>query len=155
VGLDPSRHQDSRRLIRFNSSLSRLRVFLRRTGGPIKPYLLETAPLGARSAALSWQTVSTNVATVVVGLVGVGLTATMPPAGLDAYGWRIAFLVGAVTLPFALWMRRGPPETLHLAAARSCDRLGGHPLVRPLLMRISKTAGSASQSPENAMAQRG
>ncbi|MBV8683878.1 MAG: MFS transporter, partial [Caulobacteraceae bacterium] len=31
---------------------------------------------------------------------------------LDAYGWRIAFLLGAVTLPFGLWLRRSLPETL-------------------------------------------
>src|SRR6185369_6629515 len=32
---------------------------------------------------------------------------------LTDYGWRIAFLLGAVTLPVGLWMRRGLPETLH------------------------------------------
>lgn len=85
--------------------------------GPITAYLLETAPLGARGASLSWVTVSANVATVVASLVGVGLTATMPPAVLDAYGWRIAFLIGAVALPFAFWMRRELPETLHLPVA--------------------------------------
>src|SRR5262249_43829864 len=46
-------------------------------------------------------------------LVGVGLSAVLTPAALDAYGWRIAFLLGAVTLPFGLWLRHGLPETLH------------------------------------------
>jgi MFS transporter, MHS family, citrate/tricarballylate:H+ symporter len=41
----------------------------------------------------------------------------MAPAALDAYGWRIAFLLGAVTIPFGLWIRRGLPETLHLPDA--------------------------------------
>jgi MFS family permease len=85
--------------------------------GPITAYLLETAPLDARGASLSWVTVSANLATVVAGLVGVGLTATMPPAMLDAYGWRIAFLIGAAVLPFAFWMRRELPETLNLPVA--------------------------------------
>src|SRR5579871_5315810 len=31
------------------------------------------------------------------------------------YGWRIAFLLGAATLPFGLWLRRALPETLHRA----------------------------------------
>ena len=38
----------------------------------------------------------------------------MSSAALDAYGWRVAFLLGASCLPFGLWMRRGLPETLHL-----------------------------------------
>ncbi|MGZ5999294.1 MAG: MFS transporter [Rhizomicrobium sp.] len=47
------------------------------------------------------------------GLVGVGLSSVMAPGALDAYGWRIAFLLGAITLPFGLWIRRSLPETLH------------------------------------------
>jgi MFS family permease len=47
------------------------------------------------------------------GLVGVSLSALLSPADLDGYGWRIAFLLGAATLPFGLLIRRGLPETLH------------------------------------------
>jgi MHS family citrate/tricarballylate:H+ symporter-like MFS transporter len=42
------------------------------------------------------------------------LSAAMPAGLLDAHGWRIAFLLGAVTLPFGLWLRSNLPETLHL-----------------------------------------
>jgi predicted MFS family arabinose efflux permease len=41
----------------------------------------------------------------------------MTPAGLQAYGWRIAFGLGAIALPFGVWLLRGVPETLHLAEA--------------------------------------
>ncbi len=81
--------------------------------GPTTAYLLEAAPLNGRGLAVSWQSASQSVAATVGGLVGVGLSAFMAPAALDAYGWRIAFLLGAVTLPFGLWIRRGLPETLH------------------------------------------
>src|ERR1700730_6051137 len=37
----------------------------------------------------------------------------MTSEALDSYGWRIAFLIGAITLPFGLWMRTRLPETLH------------------------------------------
>jgi MFS family permease len=37
----------------------------------------------------------------------------MPQATFDAFGWRIAFLLGAATLPFGLWLRKSLPETLH------------------------------------------
>ena len=30
-------------------------------------------------------------------------------AALDVYGWRIAFLLGAATLPFGLWIRHPTP----------------------------------------------
>jgi MFS family permease len=38
---------------------------------------------------------------------------TMTSDALDSYGWRIAFLLGAATLPVGLWLRRTLPETLH------------------------------------------
>jgi MFS family permease len=38
----------------------------------------------------------------------------MSSAALEAYGWRIAFLLGAICLPFGLWLRTGLPETIHL-----------------------------------------
>jgi MFS family permease len=81
--------------------------------GPTTAYLLESAPLKGRGLAVSWQGASQGIAATIGGLVGVGLSAVMAPAALDAYGWRIAFLLGAVTLPFGLWIRRGLPETLH------------------------------------------
>jgi MFS family permease len=41
------------------------------------------------------------------------LSEVMTSEALDSYGWRIAFLIGAITLPFGLWMRTRLPETLH------------------------------------------
>jgi len=82
--------------------------------GPTTAYLLEAAPLKRRGLAVSWQGASQGIAATLGGLVGVGLSTVMAPAALDAYGWRIAFLLGAATLPFGLWIRSGLPETLHL-----------------------------------------
>jgi MFS family permease len=54
----------------------------------------------------------------------------LPAAALDSFGWRIAFLLGAVTVPFGLWVRRGLPETLHAAeespsvVSKAATRLG-------------------------------
>jgi MFS family permease len=85
--------------------------------GPTTAYLLEAAPLRGRGLAVSWQGASQGIAATLGGLVGLGLSAVMTPAALDTYGWRIAFLLGAVTIPFGLWIRRGLPETLHLPDA--------------------------------------
>ena len=81
--------------------------------GPTTAYLLEAAPAKGRGLAVSWQGASQGIAATLGGLVGTGLSLVMAPAALDAYGWRIAFLLGAVTIPFGLWIRRGIPETLH------------------------------------------
>jgi len=81
--------------------------------GPTTAYLMESAPASRRGLAVSWQGASQGIAATAAGLVGFILAAQMAPAALDAYGWRIAFLLGAVTVPFGLWIRRNLPETLH------------------------------------------
>lgn len=82
--------------------------------GPTTAYLLECAPRAHRGLIVSLQGASQYVATTMGGLVGLGLASTLSPEALDAYGWRIAFALGAVTIPFGLWIRRTLPETLHL-----------------------------------------
>ena len=81
--------------------------------GPTTAYLLESAPVKSRGFAVAWQAASQGIASTLGGFVGVGLSMVMTPAALDSYGWRIAFLLGALTIPYGLWIRRGLPETLH------------------------------------------
>jgi MFS family permease len=76
-------------------------------------FLAEAASPERRGEVVSWQGASQLMALITGSLVGVALTAIMPPALLDAYGWRIALLLGAATVPFGLWLRTGLPETLH------------------------------------------
>lgn len=80
-------------------------------------FLLEAAAPENRGVAVSWQGASQNAALLAASLVGMALTAFMPAALLDGYGWRIAFLLGAVTVPFGLWLRSNLPETLHAPGA--------------------------------------
>ncbi|HEX4301517.1 MAG TPA: MFS transporter [Rhizomicrobium sp.] len=81
--------------------------------GPTTAYLVETAPANRRGLYASWQSASQSVAAVVGGGVGFGLSFLLSESSLDLYGWRIAFLLGALTLPFGLYIRRSLPETLH------------------------------------------
>ncbi len=92
--------------------------------GSTTAYLIESAPANRRGFNVSWQGASQNMALIAGGSVGVLLTALMPPDALDAYGWRIAFLLGAVTVPFGFWMRRNLPETMEKPAptARAEER---------------------------------
>jgi len=76
-------------------------------------YLAEAAPPESRGLVVSWQGVSQAIAITAGGLVGVALTLLLPAALVDAYAWRVAFLIGAVTVPFGLWLRSSLPETLH------------------------------------------
>lgn len=80
--------------------------------GPTTAYLIEIAPPEHRGLAVAWQPTSQEIAATAGALVGVILSKTMSPEALDAYGWRVAFLIGSVCLPFGLWMRRSLPETI-------------------------------------------
>ena len=81
--------------------------------GPTTAYLMEAAAVGRRGLAVSCQPASQQLAATAGALVGVVLSDVMTSEALDSYGWRIAFLIGAITLPFGLWMRTRLPETLH------------------------------------------
>ena len=81
--------------------------------GPTTAYLVEGAPADKRGLYASWQSASQSVASVVGGGAGVVLALSLSAAHLDAYGWRIAFLLGALILPYGLYIRRNLPETLH------------------------------------------
>ena len=81
--------------------------------GPTTAYLVEAAPIRRRGLYASWQSASQSIASMVGGGVGVVLALILSAAHLEEYGWRIAFLLGALTLPFGLMIRRSLPETLH------------------------------------------
>jgi MFS family permease len=81
--------------------------------GPTTAYLMEAATPQHRGLAVSFQPASQQVAATAGALVGEILSLTMTSEALDSYGWRIAFLLGAATLPVGLWLRRALPETLH------------------------------------------
>ncbi|HWF00237.1 MAG TPA: MFS transporter [Caulobacteraceae bacterium] len=81
--------------------------------GSNSAFLAEAAAPSQRALMISWQGASQQIAGVMGSLVGVGLASLLAPALFDAWGWRIAFLLGGATLPLGVWLRRGLPETLH------------------------------------------
>jgi MFS family permease len=76
-------------------------------------YLLEAAPPSERGAIVAWQGASQMIAILVGSLVGVLLSSLLPPNLLYADGWRIAFALGGIAVPFGFWLRTSLPETLH------------------------------------------
>jgi MHS family citrate/tricarballylate:H+ symporter-like MFS transporter len=49
----------------------------------------------------------------------------LPPADLDAYGWRVALLLGVLIVPIGLLIRSRLPETLEKAVAQATHESGG------------------------------
>jgi MFS family permease len=82
--------------------------------GSATAFLMEAAPPSQRGLYTAWQVASQYCAILVGGIVGFLLAGIMTPPELQAYGWRIAFGLGVIALPFGIWMLRGVPETLHL-----------------------------------------
>ncbi len=83
------------------------------TIGPATAFLLEAAPPARRGLFASWQLASQGLATLVAGAVGVGVSAVLGHAAMQAWGWRVPFLLGALILPLAFVVRHALPETLH------------------------------------------
>ena len=80
--------------------------------GPSTAFLLEAAPASRRGLYASLQATSADSATLVAGIVGVVLASTLNSEQLDAWGWRIALLLGVCIIPFAFMLRRTLTETL-------------------------------------------
>jgi MHS family citrate/tricarballylate:H+ symporter-like MFS transporter len=97
--------------------------------GPTTAYLMEAAAPERRGLAVAWQPVSQQIAATAGALVGATLSELMTGPALESYGWRIAFLLGAICLPFGLWLRTGLPETIHLRETDAvATQAGSHPL---------------------------
>jgi MHS family citrate/tricarballylate:H+ symporter-like MFS transporter len=81
--------------------------------GPSTAFLMEAAPPLRRGLYVSLFATSADLAVCIAGLVGVGLANVLDAPALDAWGWRVALLLGACIVPFGLVMRRRLNETLN------------------------------------------
>ena len=80
--------------------------------GPNTAFLFEAAPPGKRGVYVSLQYASQNLAVLASGTIGWTLSSLLTSAQLDSWGWRIALLIGAIIVPFAIVVRRTLSETL-------------------------------------------
>lgn len=74
-------------------------------------YLLEAAPPGKRGLYISFQYVTQEVAVLAAGVVGLVLSVLLSAHQLEVWGWRIAFAIGAIIIPFGLTVRKNLQET--------------------------------------------
>ena len=105
--------------------------------GPTTAFLIEAARPTSRGLVGSWQSASQSVASLVGATMGLLLAHILTPGQLDAFGWRIAFGIGALVLPFGLVLRRSLPETLHHHEhARATPGPGWRAQVRPVVLGL-------------------
>ncbi|MGH6872121.1 MAG: MFS transporter [Rhizomicrobium sp.] len=94
--------------------------------GSATAYLLEIAPPERRGFYTTLQYGSQGFAAILGGFVAFMLARLLNVEDLAAYGWRIAFLLGAAALPFGFVLQRSLPETLPPQAARTTESIGAH-----------------------------
>ena len=80
--------------------------------GPASAFLMEAAPPSRRGFYVALQFSTQWLATLVAGIIGLILSSLLTSSAQTQWGWRVAFLVGALVVPFGLFVRRHLPETL-------------------------------------------
>jgi MHS family citrate/tricarballylate:H+ symporter-like MFS transporter len=98
--------------------------------GPTTAFLLESAPPERRGFYTAFQAWTQDFSVLVSGLVGLALANTLTEQQLESFGWRIAFLLGAIIVPFGLMMRRSLPETFHAPDAADRKHIAFRPYAR-------------------------
>jgi MFS transporter, MHS family, citrate/tricarballylate:H+ symporter len=111
--------------------------------GPSTAFLIESAPQNRRGLYVSLQMATQYLAVVAAGVVGFALSAWLSPAQLDAWGWRIAFLIGAAIVPIGLYVRRRlpaqTPESAPIGETSDAERVPLRLIVLSLMMIASGT----------------
>ncbi|GGX08553.1 MFS transporter [Streptomyces noursei] len=93
-------------------------------------FLVESAGPGRRGLFASFQYVSTTAGQLLAAGTGALLAALLTEDQMGRWGWRIAFLLGALLSLLGLWIRRGARETLTQdpdAAGAGTGRSAGRP----------------------------
>lgn len=79
--------------------------------GGVSVYLAEIATPGNKGFYCAWQPGSQQFAVVLAAALGVCMSRILPPEQMSAWGWRVPFFVGCLTVPFVLLIRRSLQET--------------------------------------------
>lgn len=96
-------------------------------------YVIEHSPDGERSRHSSWMPAATFGSFAAAALLCWGLTATLSTEAMDAWGWRIPFLVAAPLGLVAFYIRRKLDESPLFREVMEANAKHGHsPLRRTL-----------------------
>jgi MFS transporter, MHS family, proline/betaine transporter len=108
--------------------------------GSAAAFLIEWAPEGRRGFYGSFHQVGTSGGLLVGSLLLVILSAILPPPDIEAWGWRIPFLLGGALAIVAMYMRRRVDETPKFraieAAPAAVAPAAAEPILKPLLQNV-------------------
>jgi len=116
--------------------------------GASATYLSEVSSRSRRGFGSSFQYVTIILGQLIALMVLLVLQAWLPAASLEAWGWRIPFVVGALLAVVVFWMRRGLTESAAWEA-RGAERahtgmlVAQHPRESGVILVLS-AAGSLS-----------
>jgi MFS family permease len=79
--------------------------------GGVSVYLSEIATPGNKGFYVSFQSASQQIAVVFGAVLGTILTASLAPAQMADWGWRVPFIVGCLIVPLIFVIRRSLAET--------------------------------------------
>jgi MHS family alpha-ketoglutarate permease-like MFS transporter len=115
--------------------------------GASATFMAEAAEAGRRGFLASFQYVTLiGGQLLALGLLVV-LQGVMDEAALEAWGWRIPFVIGALLAVLVFWLRKGLVETEEFEAGSAAER--AHPLKtllatpKPLIIVLALTAGGS------------
>jgi MFS transporter, MHS family, citrate/tricarballylate:H+ symporter len=114
--------------------------------GPSTAFLMEAAPPSRRGLYVSLQATSADAATLVAGVVGVILASTLDAGQLDAWGWRVAQLLGVCIIPFAFVLRRTLNETLTAPAVADQGDIGRTAYARVFLLGLMMLSAATTNN---------
>ncbi|MGN7159791.1 MFS transporter [Sphingomonas sp. SAFR-052] len=92
--------------------------------GGVSVYLNEIAPPNRKGFFTSWQSASQQAAVVFAALIGLLVSTNLSPDTMQAWGWRIPFIIGCVMIPFLFVIRRHMEETEAFLNRKEHPQLG-------------------------------
>ena len=106
-------------------------------------FLVESAPANRRGLYGAWQLFGQCLAVFAGAGMGALVTHNLSPEALDAWGWRVPFLLGLLIGPVGLWMRRHMEETEDFVRASSQEKpVGLRQVLREHRRAVLVTMGS-------------
>ncbi|WP_324644962.1 MFS transporter [Pseudarthrobacter sp. LT1] len=95
----------------------------------VMTYLLESSSPGKRGLVTSLAAAASEIGALLAAGVAAATIAALPAAQMDAWGWRIPFIVGGLLAALILLLRTGLHETPLFAQSRAEETRESIPLV--------------------------
>jgi len=98
--------------------------------GSAAAFLVEHAPPEKKGLFAAWLQASMGMSNILGALVAFAITALLPNAEINRWGWRLPFFLGLAIVPLGVYLRRTLEETPTFRAEFSAQRATGTQLIR-------------------------